>query len=37
MFDAVVIMLERITPRIEWGGTWTNAIDRPHFEVKLIG
>ncbi len=19
---------------IEWGGTWTNAIDRPHFEVK---
>ncbi|WP_107951374.1 M15 family metallopeptidase [Lysinibacillus parviboronicapiens] len=20
---------------IEWGGTWTNSIDRPHFEVKL--
>ncbi|MFY0521628.1 M15 family metallopeptidase, partial [Lysinibacillus sp. UGB7] len=19
---------------IEWGGTWTNAIDRPHLEVK---
>jgi len=19
---------------IEWGGTWTNAIDRPHFQVK---
>lgn len=19
---------------IEWGGTWTSAIDRPHFEVK---
>ncbi|MET4562750.1 peptidoglycan L-alanyl-D-glutamate endopeptidase CwlK [Lysinibacillus parviboronicapiens] len=19
---------------IEWGGTWSNAIDRPHFEVK---
>ncbi|WP_309501257.1 M15 family metallopeptidase [Lysinibacillus sphaericus] len=19
---------------IEWGGTWTKAIDRPHFEVK---
>ncbi|MGN4127278.1 M15 family metallopeptidase [Lysinibacillus sphaericus] len=19
---------------VEWGGTWTNAIDRPHFEVK---
>lgn len=20
---------------IEWGGTWTSAIDRPHFEVTM--
>jgi peptidoglycan L-alanyl-D-glutamate endopeptidase CwlK len=25
-----------ISPEIEWGGNWTNFVDRPHYQLKLV-